>query len=296
MDSLSKIGVPIIVDLPDYYPTSASGYLFKYDTAKGIMLSGCFDFMLRRIMRHANVVTVVSSSLKTYAIHGGAKRVEIVPNGISEVFLGVSLTHRLREKMGFEDGDFVIGYVGSVEFWLDLKPLLTGIALSNKRGLPAKLFLVGNSLHTNYLKKVVEQINDEGISKNVTWHDFVPYDEVPSYLEVIDVGVIPFDVVNPTAFYSSPNKIWEYLSQMKPVISTPIPEAVNNAKFLSLASNSVDYCSLFSKLYQKDPLLLEKTQAGYLESKHRTWAYSTQCFANIVRQLLDYPTINGVRR
>jgi glycosyltransferase involved in cell wall biosynthesis len=286
MDEISGIGIPIVVDLPDYFPTSATGYVSETGSLLGRVISGSLDLMLRRIIKHADLVTVVSGALKNYAIHAGGRWVEKVQNGISDDFLTLYDDNSLRSKLGFEADDFVIGYIGSMEFWLEMQPLISAVGTAVQKGLPAKLFLVGKSLHTGFIDKVEKQIGKEGISDHVIWHDFVPYHEVPSYLSVIDIGTIPFNVLNPTAFYSSPNKIWEYLSQKKPVVSTPIPEAINNKNYISLASTPEDYYNIFLKTRHQDKTLYDKTQVGHVVSRSKTWESSTQYLALLLEKLV----------
>jgi glycosyltransferase involved in cell wall biosynthesis len=286
-DELSKIGIPIIVDLPDYFPTSATGNVFDVESITGKFFNTTFDLMLRRIMKHANLVTVVSHALKTYALKNGAQHVEIVPNGISEHFLERTGDCKVREKLGFRPDDYVIGYIGSVEFWLEMEPLFRGISAAIKDGLPAKLLLVGKGLHTGYTVKVEDQIKRVGLEENTTWLDFISHDDVPYYINAIDVGTVPFDITNHTAYYSSPNKIWEYLSQEVPVLSTPIPEALANSNYLSIVNKPSDYSLMFSKLYSQDKSLLEKTCRGYLESKNVTWTKSAEILAHLIRQLIN---------
>jgi hypothetical protein len=57
----------------------------------------------------------------------------------------------------------------------------------------------------------------------------------------INVGTIPFDVHNPTAYCAAPNKLWEYLSQKRPVVATPIPEVLLNSGCLMIALTPEDY-------------------------------------------------------
>lgn len=286
LDELSSLNIPIVVDLPDYYPTSASGNLFDFTSLPGRILSNTFDLMLRRIVKHATLVTVVSQALKTYALQAGAQWVELVPNGVGKNFLESHDARELRKKLGFMPDDLVIGYIGSIEFWLEMKTLFRGVALALKNNVNAKLLLVGRSLHTGYMAKIKKQLINEDIEHCVTWLDFVPYTDVPLYMKVLDVGTIPFDVHNPTAYYSSPNKMWEYLSQQIPVISTPIPEAINNAAYLSIVTNPQDYSSIFSNLWLKDKFLYEKTHKGFLECNNRTWEKSAEYLAFLFRQLL----------
>jgi hypothetical protein len=48
-------------------------------------------------------------------------RVYIVPNSISEHLLRSYDGNRVREKLGYEEEDLVVSYVGSIEFWLDMR-------------------------------------------------------------------------------------------------------------------------------------------------------------------------------
>jgi glycosyltransferase involved in cell wall biosynthesis len=288
MDELSGIGVSIVVDLPDYFPTSAAGYLFDIRTVHGRLLSASFNLMLRRIMKHADLVTVSSNALMEYASKAGVQQVAKVADGISDNFLKLHDGRQVRERLGFESSDFVIGYIGSLEFWLDLKTLFKSIAISSSKGLPAKLLLVGKSLHSTYLERVQDQVTKTGISNNVTWLDFVKYEEVPSYISAMDVGTIPFDIHNPTAFYGAPVKRWEYLSQKKPVIATPIPEVVGNSNYISIAKSPEDYSSLFLKFYNHDKSLLGKMEKGHIESLSMTWAKSAEQFSSKLRSVVNH--------
>ncbi len=290
INQLSPTGIPIIVDLPDYFPTSATGNLFNVNSTHGKLCNNAFDYMLRKIMRHANLVTVVSNALKVYAEKANARWVEIVPNGIGENFLENKNSCEMKKKLGFSSQDFIIGYIGSIEFWLDIEPLFKGIELTIKEGIPVKLLLVGRGLHTNFSKKVSGILKDKLFANIVTWLDFVSYNEVPYYMSCINAGIIPFDISNPTSYYSSPNKMWEYLSQQIPVLSTAIPEAISNGCYLSIVNKPTDYVRVFSKLYLKDKSLFEKTQKGFIASREKTWAKSTERLAFLIRKIINSRT------
>jgi len=74
--------------------------------------------------------------------------------------------------------------------------------------------------------------------------DFVPHGEVPRYIAAMDVGAIPFNIANPTAFYAAPNKMWEYLSQGVVVASTLIPEVLAYREFVTIIRNPDDYINV----------------------------------------------------
>jgi len=177
--------------------------------------------------------------------------------------------------------------IGSVEFWLDMRSLIKGVALAKRRGLCVKFLIVGKGIHTNYSDKVVRWVKDMGLEKQTLWLDFIPQDEVPEYMATMDVGTIPFDLSNPTAYYAAPNKMWEYLSQMRPVVSAPIPEALNNSDCLLLASNPQDYASKILLISRRDSEVLEKLENGYSKSRGKSWEKSAELFASTLNAILN---------
>jgi glycosyltransferase involved in cell wall biosynthesis len=288
MDELSSMHVPVIFDLPDYYPTSAAGYVFDVKSTRGKLLTGTFDFMLRYIIKRATIVTAASNALVDYAKVAGARNAVQVPNGISESFLKRHDGRSLREKNGLNQNDFVVGYIGSLEFWLDMKNLIKGVSLVSRQGLPVKLLLIGKGLHTEYPKKVSSWVRSEGLEKQTIWlDDFIPYEQVPSYISMFNVGTIPFDVSNPTAYYAAPNKMWEYLSQMTPVISSPIPDALINHDCLLLSSTSQDYANAISLIAQKRSEVLFKVKNGYNKALVNTWGNSQESFAKLITSSIE---------
>jgi glycosyltransferase involved in cell wall biosynthesis len=59
--------------------------------------------------------------------------------------------------------------------------------------------------------------------KNVFWIGPRSYENLPAYLRLFDVAMIPF-VVSEITHATSPLKLYEYLAAGKPVLSTPMPE------------------------------------------------------------------------
>ncbi len=275
--------IPFVFDLQDYYPTSAAGYITDTDSLAGMLVRGIFEAMTRYLIRIANCVTVPGIALAMYAKSVGAKDVHIIPNGVSEHFLKLHDGGKIRRELGFEENDLVVGYIGSIEFWLDMEPLIKAISLLHKQGAQIKLMLIGKHLQTGYPQKVEYWIKKYGIEKITTWLDFVPHQKVPEYIAAINIGTIPFNVKNPTAYYAAPNKLWEYLSQKRFVISTPIPEAIINRDHISIARDEQDYVYLFKEyLSEKRERLDKVVEKGYNKARQRTWQRSVQKLVNLL--------------
>jgi len=285
MEELSGLEVPVVFDLPDYFPTSASGYMCDVRSVRGRLLTEVFSLMLGYMMKRAMAVTAASHALVEYARRVGARVALHVPNGISECFLKLSDGNTLREKLGFGQEHVVVGYVGSVEFWLDMKSLVEGLALLRKRNVYAKLLIVGKKLHTDYPERVVRWIRDNDFERDTVWLDFVPHDVVPEYMAALDVGTLPFDVCNPTAYYSAPNKMWEYFSQWKPVVSTGIPEALCNRDCTLIVSTPHDYAEAFGFVAERESHVFEGVKVGYSRALSKTWEGSARQFASVLNSV-----------
>jgi len=285
MEDLSRMRVPVVFDLPDYFPTSASGYMCDVGSVPGKLLREAFSLMLSYMVKRAFAVTAASHALVEYARRVGARVAFHVPNGISECFLKLSDGNALREKLGFGREHVVVGYVGSVEFWLDMKSLVEGLALLRKRDVDAKLLIVGKRLHTDYSEKVVEWIRRNDLERDTVWLDFIPHDVVPEYMAALDVGTVPFDVCNPTSYYSAPNKMWEYLSQWKPVVSTGIPEALCNRDCTLIVSTPHDYAEALGFVAERESHVFEGVKIGYSRALSMTWERSARRFASVLNSV-----------
>ena len=282
---LMERSIPTVFDLQDYYPTSAAGYLADVRSIVGTVLKGFFEVMTRLLIGSASVVTVPGVALAMYSRRIGARRVYIVPNGISEHFLERYSGEEVREKLGFGDEDIVVGYIGSIEFWLDMEPLIRAVAVARDRGLPVKLLLIGRQLQSGHSRRVSRWLEVYGVRSASVWLDFVPHTEVPRYVAAMDLATIPFDVENPTAFYAAPNKLWEYLSQGAVVAATPIPEvlAYQHLGRVYIVKNPEGYVKAFEEAGRCrsrdiDPRVREVIKA-------RLWSSSVEKLKKIFKSL-----------
>jgi glycosyltransferase involved in cell wall biosynthesis len=64
-----------------------------------------------------------------------------------------------------------------------------------------------------------------------------PYEEVPAFLQALDVGVIPFRARDPYVEGINPNKVYQYLASGIPVVTTPVMDLEPAAPQLQFASD-----------------------------------------------------------
>jgi phosphatidyl-myo-inositol dimannoside synthase len=221
-------------------------------------------------------------ALSTYAQNEGAREVVVIPNGISDSFLFPSNGTEVRSALGIRDTEIVVGYLGSIEFWLDLGPLIEGVSRARRLGVPAKLLLVGKGLHTSYPNQVENMIHASEMQGVTIWQDWVPYQQAPKYIAAMDICVIPFDVENPTAYYAAPNKLWEYLSQNKTVLSTPIPEVMIAKKSVQIVSSAEDYSNAIVGFSKVDRTVSRKVERNP-ELNRRLWSRSVEALSSVLK-------------
>lgn len=173
----------------------------------------------RRLMESADLVVVSSAALEQEA-RKHAKNVVVIRNGCDyEHFAKTPRAGGPRK---------VIGYYGAISDWFDV-PLVAQLA---KRRPEWDFLLIGSTYGADVLPL--------GELPNVTLAGEKPYAELPEWLGVMDVCIIPFRR-NPLTEAANPVKVYEILAAGKPVVSVPIPEVAILAPLVRLASDAKEF-------------------------------------------------------
>ena len=151
-----------------------------------------------------------------------------------------------------------------------------------------RLLLVGGKLTTDYLSRVEDEVKVLGLNENVIGAGFIRHEEVPKYIAASDLCVIPKNPADPVSYYSSPVKLWEYLAQAKPVISTPIPEVLYCAKeYVSFARTRFDYFSHIMAFLKDPSYFLERARKGQNVAREYIWSKIADDYRCLLLSLLD---------
>jgi len=146
----------------------------------------------------------------------------------------------LRENLGLTNS-FVIFYHGAFSQFRGTMNAINAMSVIKDEYPHVVLFLLG----TGPIQTVDEMrraIQHKELQEKVIIHDAVDYAEVPKYIAMCDVGIIPF-LDLPFTRNQCPLKLLEYLAMKKSVILTDIPctrEVVGNEKCgIYLSSTSI---------------------------------------------------------
>lgn len=278
-----------VVDLVDHYPTVAA------ENVPGIipkqLVNYTFSRMMKSVISNSDSTVACSYKLAEYAKHMGARDVYRVPNGVEEYFFldYQKEAAQIREKLGLEGSDLSICFVGNVEYWLSMDEFMDALYMVKKKiTRRIKFYIVGGKLTTNYLGQIENKIRTLNLTENVIQVGFVPHSDVPKYIAAADICVSPKNPLDPVSYYSSPVKVWEYLAQGKPVISTPVPEILRSASdCVSIANTSEEYFTHIMNFLENPHVFIEKAKKGNAMIQQYTWQKVAKSYRNLLLYLLS---------
>ena len=278
----------IVFDLQDYFPMSAAGYITN-EIAK-TMVENLVFVATRLLVRCADIVTAPSRTLLRWAAKVGAKRTYFLPNGVPNYF--VPLYHNeaaeLRRELGLEKS-IILGFVGSLEFWLNFKPIIDALKKLVDEGLDVRLVLIGGKLHTPFEKTIFAYAEEQNVDSYIVRIGFVPHNEVPKYIAMFDFGLIPFDPSNPlNKFVEEPLKLWEYLSQEVIPLASPLKAMMLYHRIFVFFYHSHDDIVRIVRSYisSKEVFRMKARMGRDFVLRERTWPRIVSRFKRFLLQML----------
>lgn len=149
----------------------------------------------------------------------------------------------------------VIGFFGLLAEWVDIR-LIREVALARPEW---SIVLIGNAA------------TDVGPLRglpNVHLLGPRPYASLPGYCRGFDVAIIPF-VRNDLTERANPIKLREYLAAGKPIVSTPLPEALRFGELVHAAGSADEFVREIEHGLVDDPALAARRMSSV---RNQTWA------------------------
>jgi len=284
INELSSNGIPLIFDLQDYYPLSVLGTTGNIFFQK-IMYAMTYQ-MTKILITRSIMVTCASRLLLRFAKRIGAQHVRFIPNGVPSCFFQLRKDQglELRNQLGLKQ-TLILGFVGSIEFWLDFEPILCCMHKLYKEGYDVRLILIGRKLYSKYEDKLVETIENYGLKDQVIRLGFISHEKLPNYIAMFDVGLIPFDPNNYLTFFvEEPLKLWEYSAQEIPVLASPIKGIKLYSSKYCFIYHSCDECAKLLKLFirNRNIFIQRARKARLFAFNYRTWNYIAKLFRRVI--------------
>lgn len=215
------------------------------------------------LVRESDLLIVTSRELRDSFAKDGATA-EIIPNAADFEFFQNGSPNSTLDAIPRP----VVGYYGAIADWFDLN-LMTEVAASRPQ----------------YSFVLIGQVTVDGIGKlkklpNVHLLGEKPYRELPGYLSQFAVCTLPF-TVNQLTRAVDPVKIYEYLSQGKPVVSVPLPELSALSELLYFAQGPAEFAEQIDRAVAVSDETLRQKRISF--ASQNTWASRVEALDRAIR-------------
>lgn len=219
-------GARVVYDLPD-------NHMAGLELAGRHELARALHAFIADELKGASAATASSRVLVQILERDfGARAVE-VPNGVpAHAYRAVSseATEGLRRKLRLGTGP-ILGFTGGLDWWVDVPLVIAALRAVQRVHPAARLLVVGDGGRAGELRAAGPDVVVTG---------FVPPSDVPAYVALFDVGLVPF-VKNALTDAMLPIKIFDYGAARKPAVSTPLDAYEGeHLPFLRIAAASAE--------------------------------------------------------
>ncbi|NUM47491.1 MAG: glycosyltransferase family 4 protein [Anaerolineales bacterium] len=167
----------------------------------------------------AKKILCVSEAAKNHLIKAwqvDPEKIVVMPNGVDiDLFQPGPPDQALHTSLGLQ-GQQVISFVGGFQPWHGLEILVESFAMCLQEVPNIKLLLVGDGRAREDVEKAIRKF---GVSEHVIITGFVPQQQVPNYLSLADMAVMPYPEL-PKELWFSPLKMYEYMSAGKAIVAS----------------------------------------------------------------------------
>ena len=275
-----KLGVPVVYDAHELYPEI--GTLTPKEQKR-------LKRQERRYIKQADATITVNGFIADEM----AKRYEIEP---PHVILNATNwpAHldrnrhwdRFRPHFGIPSEDRILLFQGWMSFTRGLQPLVHAM---EHVADDIHLVFMGYGEARPELEEISRMI---GVAGRVHFMDAVSQDVLLSWTASADAGIIPYQPVDINNYYSSPNKLFEFIQAGLPIIANDLPflrEIVEGEGFgiIEKLDNVTDYSTAISRIFSDEGHLLKGFRANLLGSRGRySWTREEEKLIAIYDSLL----------
>jgi Glycosyltransferase len=108
----------------------------------------------------------------------------VIPNGVDTSVLRPIPKEEAKSKLGITGN--ILGYVGSLEYWVDLETVVQALPHLNMT-----LVIVGPGLFTDYGTKIQTLAEEERVRDRIIFTGPVSYSDLSRYISAMDIGLNP---------------------------------------------------------------------------------------------------------
>jgi glycosyltransferase involved in cell wall biosynthesis len=205
-------GRPLLYNAVNLMSDELAGYRFIRPAWLAHCVARALDWFIPIFPDH---ITAVSPELKDWFVDHGvpARKVDMVPAGIEPEMFDNPAPEKFRQEHQI-NGRPVVMYTGVLNAFQRVDYLLRAFAVALQAQPNALLLIVSPLVNLTHEKEYKELANVLGISRSIIWIAPHALADLPSYLALADVTVVPRPECP-----GHPVKLLNYMLAGKPVVS-----------------------------------------------------------------------------
>ncbi|WP_434986151.1 glycosyltransferase [Vreelandella zhaodongensis] len=213
-----RLGLPFCNEVRGFWELSKDAREPGYAQTPGFTEEAARDSF---VAQQASQVFTLNAPMKAELVQRGVQPecISIVPNGIRELPVIKPADASLKRQLGIQEGDSVVGYIGSFTAYEGLDVLLQACEALASQGSNIKLLLVGDD------QPLTDVVNTHRHDADKPWLiqvGRVPHEQVADYYALIDCVAIPRKGL-PVCRLVPPIKAAEALAYGKPLVMSKLP-------------------------------------------------------------------------
>jgi len=238
----------------------------------------------KRCWSKAKALVVLTSLIKKRLVEYGIdeKKILVAPDAVDLNIFDINISKEdARKKINFPKDKNIILYTGSFYFdWKGIDILLQAEKFLDDNYL---IVLAGGG------KKEIEKIKKIYNTKKILLIERRPNKEIPIYLKSADILILPNKKGSKISEeYTSPLKLFEYMSSKRPVIASSLPsirEILNkNNSFLIEPNNPQILAEAIIKVSKDDIFSKKISNKAYEDVKKFTWQKRAENIINFIEK------------
>jgi glycosyltransferase involved in cell wall biosynthesis len=205
--------------IPFALKTAGGGNYVAFYNANPVrrVFSGINEYIFANQLKKCVTVDVVSDiQLKslTERYPWISERAFMIDNGVDLEMFSSEEDCNIRDQLGFEENNLVLGYVGAFPMSRGGREVIDMVK-SLQDLLPVKGLIVGDSGEAGQCRQYA---CDKRVEEHIVITGQVEYERVPCFMKAMDIG---FSILSPDKQHASEQKVRQYLASGLSVVGTP---------------------------------------------------------------------------
>jgi len=285
---LGNLSCKKVVDLKDMFSDNSA--IYYQNPLLSSMVKGTSEWLLQRLLRNADHVITVSAFLVDYLRSIGVDGVSLITNGADLSIFKPDLnpaTFDFKLAKEFEKSK-VIGFVGTIDRWIDFETVLSSLEKLVSRMDRLKLLVVGGKMVTDYFDEIKREVKEAGLQDHVVFTGIVPHSAVPYYVSMMDVCLIPMKPDSRLNQARCPDKLFEYLACGKPVVSTRLSEVARIGKNLvKFYDNAQSLSEIITEILQNSSVRNTMKVKALEIARNYDWRSIAMRYRDVLQQVIS---------